>query len=140
MGLKNQACVTPNPKYGGSEDYNLSPSVLGRGPDVKCDDIPQVRIQTGSLLSSCCCCCLVIKSCLTLSQPHGVEPIRLLLSMGFPRQESWRGLSFPPAVDLPDPGIGSGTSCTDGQIFFFFFLTIETPGKLHLFSLRVTIF
>ena len=27
------------------------------------------------------------------------------LSMGFPRQEYWSGLPFPPAGDLPDPGI-----------------------------------
>ena len=28
-----------------------------------------------------------------------------LLSVGFPRQEYWSGLSFPPPGDLPDPGI-----------------------------------
>ena len=27
------------------------------------------------------------------------------LFMGFPRQEYWSGLPFPPAVDLPKPGI-----------------------------------
>ena len=27
------------------------------------------------------------------------------LSMGFPRQEYWSGLPFPPPSDLPDPGI-----------------------------------
>ena len=27
--------------------------------------------------------------------------------MGFPRQEYWRGVTFPPPVDLPDPGIKS---------------------------------
>ena len=27
------------------------------------------------------------------------------LSMGFPRQEHWSGLPFPPPGDLPDPGI-----------------------------------
>ena len=27
------------------------------------------------------------------------------LSMGFPRQEYWSGLLFPPPGDLPDPGI-----------------------------------
>jgi len=25
--------------------------------------------------------------------------------MGFPRQEYWNGLPFPPSGDLPDPGI-----------------------------------
>ena len=28
-----------------------------------------------------------------------------LLSVGFPRQEYWGGLPFPPPGDLPDPGI-----------------------------------
>ena len=27
------------------------------------------------------------------------------MSMGFSRQEYWSGLSWPPNVDLPDPGI-----------------------------------
>ena len=30
-----------------------------------------------------------------------------LLSMGFPRQEYWHGLSFPSSGELPDPGIKS---------------------------------
>ena len=40
------------------------------------------------------CYCLVAKLCLTLP-----------LSMGFPRQESWCGLPFPPPGGLPNPGI-----------------------------------
>ena len=28
-----------------------------------------------------------------------------LLSIGFPRQEYWSGLPFPPLGDLPDPGV-----------------------------------
>ena len=36
------------------------------------------------------------------------------LSMGFPRQDYWSGLPFPPPGDLPDPGIkpGSGRGFT----------------------------
>ena len=30
---------------------------------------------------------------------------KALLSMGFPRQEYWNGLSFPPPGDLPNTGI-----------------------------------
>ena len=44
------------------------------------------------------------------------------LSMGFPRQEHWSGLPFPPPGDLPDPEIESPVSTT--------FLTAEPPGKL----------
>ena len=35
---------------------------------------------------------------------HGLQTARLL-SMGFPRQEYWSGLPFPPRGDLPEPGI-----------------------------------
>ena len=47
---------------------------------------------------------LVTKSCPTLATPWAVvcqapQPI------GFSRQEYWSGLPFPPAEDLPDPGI-----------------------------------
>ena len=31
------------------------------------------------------------------------------LSMGFPRQEYWKGLPFPPAGNFPDPGIEPGS-------------------------------
>ena len=33
------------------------------------------------------------------------------LSMGFPRQEYWTGLPFPPPGDLPDPGIEPVSLC-----------------------------
>ena len=41
------------------------------------------------------------KSCPILATPWTVVP----LSMGFPRQEYWSGLLFPPPGDLPNPGI-----------------------------------
>ena len=31
--------------------------------------------------------------------------VQALLSVGFPRQEYWSGLPFPPPGDLPDPGM-----------------------------------
>ena len=49
----------------------------------------------------------------------------LPLSMGFSRQEYWRGFSFPSLGDLPDPGIEPVTSLLAGG----FFIT-ELPGKL----------
>ena len=48
--------------------------------------------------------CLHAKSlqlCLTLLWPQGLG---IPLSMGFSRQESWRGLPFPSPGDLPNPG------------------------------------
>ena len=47
---------------------------------------------------------LVAKSCLTLAIPWTVA-CQAPLSMGFSRQECWRGLPFPSPGDHPDPGI-----------------------------------
>ena len=33
---------------------------------------------------SSCCCCLVVKSCLTFLQPHGLQPARFLCPWDFP--------------------------------------------------------
>ena len=45
--------------------------------------------------------CSVVSDCAT---PWAVAR-QAPLSMGFPRQEYWSGLLFPPPRDLPDPGI-----------------------------------
>ena len=37
--------------------------------------------------------------------PCGLQPIRLLLSMAFSRQEYWSGLPCPQPGDLPNPGV-----------------------------------
>ena len=47
---------------------------------------------------------LVYESCPTLATPWTVAH-KAPLSMGFPRQEYWRGVPCPPPGDLPDPGI-----------------------------------
>ena len=46
------------------------------------------------------------------------------LSVGFPRQEYWSGLPFPPPGDLPEPGIESMSPALAGGFF-----TTEPPGK-----------
>ena len=54
-----------------------------------------------------CTCVLQAKSlqsCLTLATPWAVAH-QTPLSMGFSRQESWRGWPFPPPGGLPAPGI-----------------------------------
>ena len=48
------------------------------------------------------------------------------LSMGFPRQEYWSGLPFPPPGDLPGPG--TETESLESPVAGGFF-TIEPPGK-----------
>ena len=49
------------------------------------------------------------------------------LSMGFPGQEHWGGLPFPPPGDLLHPGI-EPTSLTSPALAGIFFIT-EPPGK-----------
>ena len=46
------------------------------------------------------------------------------LSMGFPRQEYWSGLLFPPPGDLLDPGINPMSPALAGGFF-----TSEQPEK-----------
>ena len=46
------------------------------------------------------------------------------LSMGFPRQEYWSRLPFPPPGDLPDPGTEPTSPTLAGGFF-----TTEPPGK-----------
>ena len=52
------------------------------------------------------------------------------LSMGFPRQEYWSGLPFPPPGDLPDPGIEPESPVSPALAAGFF--TIVLPGKPSL--------
>ena len=66
------------------------------------------------------------QSCLTLGDPMDCSPPGSS-SMGFFRQECWRGLPFPPPGDLPNPGIKTAspmsTSLTGG------FFNTEPLGK-----------
>ena len=59
------------------------------------------------------------------------------LSMEFPRQEYWSGLSSPSPGDLPDPGIEPGSPALEADS-----LLSEIPGKPSLcsYSSLVTFF
>ena len=56
------------------------------------------------------------------------------LSMGFPRQDYWSGLSFPSLADLPDLGIELASSVVSGLAGRFF--TTGPSGKplINLYS------
>ena len=71
------------------------------------------------------CCCLVAKSCLVFFDPMDYIAHQAPLSLGFPRQEYWSALPFPPPGDLPDPGIQSTSPVLAGGVF-----VTELPGKL----------
>ena len=49
-------------------------------------------------------CCVLLSRVQLFVTPWTVAR-QAPLSMGFPRQEYWNGLPFPPPGDLPDPGI-----------------------------------
>ena len=51
------------------------------------------------------------------------------LSTGFPRQEYWSGLPFPPPGDLPNPGIEPASPALTGRFF-----TTEAPGNPNRMS------
>ena len=51
---------------------------------------------------------VVAESCPTVATPWTVA-CQVPLSMGFSRQEYWRGLPFLSSGDLPDPGIKPGS-------------------------------
>ena len=72
--------------------------------------------------------------CLTLQTPWTVA-CQTSLSMGFPRQEYWSGLLFPPPGDLSHPGIETASPVSPALTDRFF--TTEPPGKpsyYHQFS------
>ena len=65
------------------------------------------------------------KFCPTLLPPHGLHIAHQVpLSVGFPRQEYWSGLSFPSPEDLPNPGIKPTSFALAGRCF-----TTEPLGK-----------
>ena len=73
-----------------------------------------------SLVSCTVSECLVTQSYQTLAAPWIVAR-QVPLSMGFLRQEYWRGLPFPPPGDLPHPGIKPrvpGISCVSRQLLY----------------------
>ena len=52
------------------------------------------------------------------------------LSMGFPRQEHWSGLLFPPPGDLPDAGMEPKSPALAGGVF-----TTEPRVRLQLYCI-----
>ena len=66
---------------------------------------------------------LVAKLCLTLATPWTVV-CQAPLSVGFPRQEYWSGLSIPYPGDLLEPGIGTASPALTVGSF-----TTEPAGK-----------
>ena len=69
------------------------------------------------------CCVLSRSSCVRLFATLWTVAHQAPLSMGFSRQEHWRGLPCPPPGNLLGPGIEPGSSALAGG-----FSTAEPPG------------
>ena len=67
--------------------------------------IEDISLPFNVIITHRCYCCLVAKSCLGLSVIPRTVARQAALCMGFPRQEYWSGLPFPPPGDLRDSGI-----------------------------------
>ena len=66
-------------------------------------------------------------------RPHGLHgACQAPLSTGFPREEYWSGLPFPPPGDLPNPGTESMSPALAGRFF-----TTEPLGKPSVCKERV---
>ena len=70
------------------------------------------------------------KSCLTLAMRWIVAP-QDSLSIGFPRQEYWSGLPFPPPGDLPYPGIKPESPLSPALQADCGFVTTKLLGKSY---------
>ena len=70
------------------------------------------------------CVCLVAHSCLTLFVISWTVTRQVFPSMGFPRQECWSGLPFPPPGDIPDPETEPLSPAFACRLF-----ATEPPGK-----------
>ena len=66
--------------------------------------------------------CVQLLSCVRFFMTPWTVALQAPLSMGFPRQEYWSGLPFPPSGDLPDPGIKPASlvsHCIDTRILYY---------------------
>ena len=68
-------------------------------------------------------CYLVTKSCLDSFETPWTTAHQAPLSMGFPRQQYWSGLSFPSPRDLSNPRIEPTSLALAGRFF-----TTQPPG------------
>ena len=99
---------------------NLVPTKLTKSRKWHWPVLPFQGRQLAGTFAFVCACAVVSDSFVT---PRTVA-CQAPLSMGFPRQEYWRGCSFPSPGDLPNPGMEPASPALAGR----FFIT-EPPGK-----------
>ena len=67
-------------------------------------DILLIYSSTPWYMLVCVHACMCMLSCVRLFATPCTVAHQAPLSIGFPRQEYWSGLLYPPSGDLPDPG------------------------------------
>ena len=73
--------------------------------------------------------CAQSLSCVRLFKVPWTVACPAPLSMGFPRQEYWRGLLVPPLGDLPNPGLKPASPVLAGRFF-----TTSATWDIQLYS------
>ena len=86
------------------------------------------QITTGTKLSHPLCVCVLSRQVMWDSVTPWTVALQASLSMGFPRQEYWSGLPFPPLGDLLDLGIKSA-SPTVSPALQVDSLPLSPPGR-----------
>ena len=69
-------------------------------------------------MSFCVCVCVCVCAIVSNSVNPWTIACQAPLSMGFPGEEHWSGLPFPPPGDLPDPGIKPISPELTGRFFY----------------------
>ena len=82
------------------------------------------HIYNFTYMGSLYCCCLVAKLCLTLLQPHGLRPARLLCPRYSPWKNAGLGCHLLLQEIFPDPGIKPMSPALAGGLS-----AAELPGK-----------
>ena len=96
------------------------------------EDLNCVTCDPGRLGHGCSqYVCWVTSVVFNSLRPHGLP--QAPLSMGFSRQEFWRGLPFPSPGDLPDPGIEPRSPALQEES-----LLAEPPRKPMVESFQIT--
>jgi len=106
-------CLTSEKSYRSFTDGNHNPRNFK--PGVR----NNLKIRKKTLRYAVCMHTKSLQSCLTLCDPKVCSP-QAPLSMGFSRQEHWRGLPCPPPGDLPDPRIEPASLTSSALVGQFF--------------------
>ena len=110
----------------GDKEWGINWDGIIRLPEAKSvKDAFVLKLETWSEKGGyvCAVLCLVAQSCPTLCKPtdppgSSLQARQAPLSIEFSSQAYWSGLPFPPAEDLPDPGIKPiSPALTDGLFY-----------------------